>query len=244
MPTRSSLPAEVDLLLRSGRLREVDAVCKQLSEDESPRTRVAALLAIGTARFDSGNVGGAIEALRTAHAIAESDCPDLEFRSAISLFSRESQFQALAESLPTLARLRQSAYSRGTADALGNIHLVVARLEACRGLCVNARRHLELSRRLLWNEAAVTRCAVLLVDSALELYAGNFKRALVAARNGLELAKNEGLQALIAGSLANLGTVMLFRGRPTKAREILTAAVSMCDELRLTRFSVLIPEGT
>jgi DNA-binding NtrC family response regulator len=96
-----------------------------------------------------------------------------------------------------------------------------------------------LSRRLLWNEAAVTRCAVLLVDSALELYAGNFKRALVAARNGLELAKNEGLQALIAGSLANLGTVMLFRGRPTKAREILTAAVSMCDELRLTRFSVL-----
>jgi DNA-binding NtrC family response regulator len=44
---------------------------------------------------------------------------------------------------------------------------------------------------------------------------------------------------LIAGSLANLGTVMLFRGRLTNAREILTAALDMCDELRMTRFSVM-----
>jgi DNA-binding NtrC family response regulator/tetratricopeptide (TPR) repeat protein len=53
------------------------------------------------------------------------------------------------------------------------------------------------------------------------------------------LAKSEGFHALIAGSLANLGTVMLFRGRLTKAREILTAAVTLCDELQLIRFSVL-----
>jgi hypothetical protein len=44
---------------------------------------------------------------------------------------------------------------------LGGLHLVVARLEALRGHCINARRHLEIARHLFGpNCSASTRSLI------------------------------------------------------------------------------------
>ncbi len=240
MRSAPSLPVEADVLLKTAQFAAFERVCLPITTStDKTELRLAALLALGTARFDAGNVVGSIEKLEEAHTGSQADRDGIGFTAAMALFSRQSQFQSPADSLPLLTLVRQLANASGTARSLGNLHLVVARLEACRGLCVDARRHLEIGRRLLAAEPAAVRCSVLLVDSALELFAGNLLRASNAAKSGLEIAGSENLTTLTAGCLANLGTVTLFLGRPGRARELLGSALKICTELLLTRFSVL-----
>ena len=197
------------------------------------------LLAIrGAALFELGDVVGSTTALEASLEVAESAKPGRQ-ASAISLFSKSSQFELPEHTLPTVSRLRLAALTMGDLEAMGSLHLVVARLEALRGLCITARRHLELSRRLIagLDNSRSPVGAAHLVDAGLELIAGNLDRAGRSASLGVAFAQERALNVFLAGSLTNLATVALFGGKTDQARDLLNRALELCTDLSLVRAS-------
>ena len=71
------------------------------------------------------------------------------------------------------------------------------------------------------------------------MVAGNLARAVRSARAGVKAARESGLLIPLAGSLTNLGALMVATGNLEKARTYLDTALSMTDELVQVRFSVL-----
>jgi DNA-binding NtrC family response regulator len=192
----------------------------------------------GMALFELGDVVEAIRVLGETCDTAIEASSGTEFSAALACFSRQSQFLSPDDALPSLSRLRQLAASNGSAVSLGSLHLVVARLEACRGHCINARRHLELVRTLFATlDRPVFQVMVALVDSGLEMYGGNLKRAARSAKLGVQGSVASDLRVPLAGSLTNLGSLALFLGRAARARLLLNHALTMCGELAFTRLS-------
>ena len=179
-----TIVSEVEGLFWSGRTREVTRVVDKIdltALDRSTAGRLAILH--GMSLFQLGDVYSGNDKLRQAVLLSEGEQAQLQFSAAMALFSRESQFQAPDESLPALSKLRQLATALGDAISIGSLHLEVARLEGLRGHCINARRHVEIARHLFSRSDRPTLKAMLeLVDSTLEMYAGNLGRATRSAR--------------------------------------------------------------
>jgi DNA-binding NtrC family response regulator len=224
-----------------GRMREADAACVERLGDSSlpPETTVSVMLIQGMAAFDSGRVRDSLLILEKSREVAEHSAPGNRFQTCIALFSRIAQFQSPEEAVGLLAEVRQSAHKTGTASSIGSLHLVVARLEAIRGQFVSARRHLEIGRRLLAGSSQTVHASVHLVDAGLEAYSGNLVRAKGSANKGLAIAQLHSLKPLQAGCLTNLAYVLLLSGIPKPATELLQAAIALCRELPVIRFSAL-----
>ena len=231
----------VELLLRAGRTAEIGPYLQSLDQTELPtQTRARLATAHGMALFELGDVIAACEQLQHAFELASDGPLDLQFSTALALFSRQSQFLAPDETLPTLSRLRQLGTRVGDAAAIANLHLVVARLEGFRGHCINARRHVHVARQLFGqSDRPAHRSIIDLVDSGLEMYAGNLNRAAQSARSGFEEANTAELCMPLAGSLTNLGFLSLLSGQADRARTCLEQALSLCNGLQLIRLSAL-----
>jgi tetratricopeptide (TPR) repeat protein len=231
-------PIEEERLYWQGRMSEAEEACiRLLKRDLPPEEAVAAMIVQGMAAFDAGRVSESLNVLSKAALLAEKSSRVVLFASRIALFSRLSQFDAPEDTVGLLADVRQLAHASGTAHAIGTLHLVVARLEAIRGLCVNARRHLEISRRLLASSGPPTQSAIHQIDAGLEAYAGNLQRAKRSASLGLELAQVNALRPIQAGCLTNLGSVLLLSGRLDQAIPLLERASALCQELPVIKFS-------
>jgi transcriptional regulator with GAF, ATPase, and Fis domain/tetratricopeptide (TPR) repeat protein len=228
-------------LFRLGRPAEIGPYIEQLNRAAlSPETVVRLAIVHGTALFELGDAIAAEEQLQRAVDLSVECSSELQFASALSLFSRQSQFLAPEEGLSPLSRLRQLATTVGDATALGNLHLVVARLEGCRGHCINARRHLQVASQLLSRSNRPTYTSIVeLVDSGLEMYGGNLNRALQAARTGVEAAQTGGLSMPLAGSLTNLGYLAMLTGQTDRARDCLEQSLALCESFRMIRLSGL-----
>ena len=210
---------------------------RRASSDEQ---RVKLKILEGMSLFELGDILGAVRVFREASDLAHSASPELQFSASLAFFSRESQFLSADQALPALSRLRQLAALNANASSLGSLHLVVARLEACRGHCINARRHVELVRTLSAQiDRPVFKALVELVDSGLEMYGGNLGRAINSARLGVRGSAASDLVVPLAGSLTNLGSLSLFTGRTDRARKLLGQALEMCEGLAFTRLSAL-----
>jgi DNA-binding NtrC family response regulator len=85
----------------------------------------------------------------------------------------------------------------------------------------------------------LTKSVVQLVDSGLEMYAGNLSRATRAALAGVEAAQMAAFCMPLAGSLTNLGSLAVMRGDGTAAAQHLNSALRMCDGLSFIRLSAL-----
>jgi hypothetical protein len=141
--------AQVESLFRNARVSDAyDAAIAALPAVEDKTTQIRLRVLAGASLFEAGDGFNAIDCLRVAVREAEGTSADVIFNATLALFSRESQFMSPEEAVPALSRLRECAALAGSASALGGLHLVVARVEAFRGHCVKARRHLELSRHL------------------------------------------------------------------------------------------------
>ena len=170
-------PEHVERLLRAGQLTEVCSLVSDINTSSLDDTAFVRLWSChGAALFERGDVIGAIATLRQAQERAVGGASELEAGVALSLFARESQFQSPEQTVGTLTQVRQLATGCRDTAPLGGLHLVVARLEACRGHFVNARRHVDLSRQLFARSRQPTnRCLVDLVDSGLEAYSGKIR---------------------------------------------------------------------
>jgi DNA-binding NtrC family response regulator len=198
------------------------------------------LMLRGMALFEIGDVIGATEILDEACLAARGGGASLECAAALARFSRRAQFQSPEEALPGLSELRLFVAAAGDLVSLSNLHLVVARLEACRGLCASAARHLEVSRQLaLRIDQPNLRAALELVESSLGMYGGNLDRAVGAARRGLELATLKDLRWALAGSATNLGFLALCSGSTERARRYLDTALSASAEMSFVRLGAL-----
>ena len=116
-----------------------------------------------------------------------------------------------------LTDLRQLAATAGNAGSLGQLHLVVARLEGTRGNCINARRHARTAAELLSRSVDSPQITDFVL-AGLEMVAGNLARAVPSARAGVKAARQSGLLIPLAGSLTNLGALMVATGDLEKAR--------------------------
>ena len=231
---------DAEALLRSGRIRESIALANSRTADFELELSNDLDSVVGRALFELGEVKDAISVLRRVLTNSQNLSPRAQFTAALNLFSRESQFQSPDEALPLLSTLRQLAPITGEALSLAGLHLVVARLEATRGHCVNARRHVELCRRLLvagGKERAFA--AIELIDSGLEMYGGNLGRAIRAARSGVEIAQLSGQSMPLAGSLTNLGMLLLYTGHRDRAAAMFQQAIALCEDIALVRFAAL-----
>jgi tetratricopeptide (TPR) repeat protein len=222
-----SYVAETEAFARAGQMHELAGRLDRnapadLNLDESVRLRVTK----GSALFHQGDVCGAIEVLRAA-ADASKECSiDVRFVVALALFERSALFTAPDQSLKDLTVLRQLATSIGDAPSLAALHFAVARLEACRGSCSQARRHLEVARRLAEQcEEATLLCSVDQVESALELVVGNLGRAKHLAIAAARRADMAGLALHKIASLGNLGTVALLTGYVEQAKHYLESVI-------------------
>src|SRR5262249_36406483 len=138
---------------------------------------------------------------------------DLQFAAIFGLFVRQADFQAPEEALRSLSRLRQLAASNGDARSLAGLHLAVARLECCRGHCVDAHRHLEIARTFAERTGSrALTCTLDVVAASLELLAGNIPRARILSEECFNRARTAGLQKYIVGSITSLGMVALYGG--------------------------------
>jgi DNA-binding NtrC family response regulator/tetratricopeptide (TPR) repeat protein len=237
---RNRWPTAEETAYWQGKLESALEVCRsRLAASLSPEETVSLLLVQGMAAFDSGRVTESLEVLSHACEVADAEAPHLSYQCTISLLSRVSQFRPPKATVSLLLKARQRAHLTGTASALGSLHLVVARLEATRGLCVDSRRHLELAKLLLRQAPPAAQSAIHQVDAGLETYAGNLQRAKISASKGLELAYAHALRPIQAGCLVNLGSVLLFLGRLQKAREALAHSLPIAAELPAVQHSAL-----
>src|SRR5579862_349308 len=228
-----------DLLFRTGKMLDVCALAEARSNRDSAES-VPVAVSHGMALFELGAVCEAVVVLEDATANARTVSPSLECRSMLALFSRASQFQSADEMLPMLSRLRQLVSMVADTSSIGSLHLVVARLEASRGHCAKARRHLEMARQLIQRtDSAAAKASVELVDSALEMYAGNLTRATASARRGLECAAGLDMRVTQAGCASNLGFLALCSGSADRARELLQSALDAAAEMSFVKLSVL-----
>jgi len=224
-----SVVSEVERLFWSGKTREVASLV-DATDLSGLDTSAAAQLAMfqGMALFQLGDVCAGNDKLHDA--IQLSDNGPVELNSLRSwLYSVGNRSSRLRTSpLPALSRLRQLATSLGDAISIGSLHLEVARLEGLRGHCINARRHVEIARHLFdRSDRPTLKIMVELVDSTLEMYAGNLGRATRSARSGLELARQADLCMPLAGSFTNLGSLMLFAGNSTRSTRVPESCVGV-----------------
>jgi transcriptional regulator with GAF, ATPase, and Fis domain/tetratricopeptide (TPR) repeat protein len=235
----STILIDAESLFRSGEmLKASDLACSGEEGDRNVSARLRMLR--GMALFEIGDVVRATELLDEACLAAQGGGPSLECATALARFSRRAQFQSPEEALPGLSELRLFVAAAGDLASLSNLHLVVARLEACRGLCANAARHLEISRQLaLRVDQPGLQAGLELVESSLGMYGGNLDRALAAARRGLELATLKDLRWALAASATNLGFLALCSGNVDRARRYLDGALRASGEMSFVRLGAL-----
>jgi DNA-binding NtrC family response regulator len=233
--------SEAQALLDAGHVSAAAALAANLLSQRQNPAEVSRLKLIeAVSEFEMGSATESIDALkRAAHLVAGQD-DELELAVNLALFSRESQFLTPAEVIPTLGKVRQLAASLGSPQALAGLHLAVARVEAYRGHCVDARRHLEIARKA----AAVTgrpmlAAAINLVDAALEQIAGNLERATRSAKDGFEQSSLHGFGILRAGSITNLGHMALVRLDLNRALDYLERGVDETADLSFVRLAAL-----
>lgn len=223
---------------------DVDAAAQlaafELERAQRPADRATLTLIKAIAEFEQGAATNSIRQLKEAVALAAEGNAELEFAVTLALFSRESQFQSPADVVPTLGRVRQLAATLGNPNALAGLHLAVARLEAYRGHCVDARRHLEIARTAAAGaNRPMISAAIDLVDASLETYAGNLRRATRSAKNCFERSSLNGFGILRAGSVTNLGVLALCRLELGRAEDYLQSAVEQTTKLSFIRLAAL-----
>jgi DNA-binding NtrC family response regulator len=228
-------------LYRDGFTHAAIALSSILREDQlQPEPFTKALILRGMALFDAGRVVEAIQGLEAAVEASTVTSLRVQFDAAFALFMRATDFQSPDETLPGLTRLRQLATRVGDAYALGALHLAVARIEGLRGHCIDAHRHLEIARRLSdqqTNEAL--GCSVDLVESSLELVAGNLARCRLVVGDCLEHAESSGLSRYKVGALSNFGLVSLFSGNALLARKSFEEVLRQSAEITYVRLGAL-----
>lgn len=241
IPSERPGPSEAQSLFDLGLVREAAALAdSQLESISAPEDWARLALVKSMAEFECGLASPSIEGLRQAAELIGPDNEELEFAARLALFTRESQFQTPSEVVPTLGRVRQLAARLGNPNALAGLHLAVARLEAYRGHCVDARRHLEISRRAAASaNRPILNAAIDLVDASLETIAGNLGRATSSARDCFERSTLGGFGILRAGAVTNLGFLALCRLDIERAHEYIGRAIEQTSDLSFIRLAAL-----
>jgi len=186
------------------------------------------------AAFELGDVIDSIGLLQLASAEAR-DCPTTQqFAVAFDLYTREAEWLSPKEALPGLARLRQLASAVGDAPSLSKLHLAVSSLEGFRGALLDARRHLEIARRLAHHTCDEgLLCGVALTGASLETMAGNLEVAGNLAADCLRRAQLQGFQRYDTGAAANLALLAVHLGDSdaarTRIRSVLEASRQIFD---------------
>lgn len=179
----------VRLLHDSGKVAAAAKLADQYADSSTSKERPLLLLFKGMAIFETGAARAGIAILKEAVGHSAGTNQEIEFATTLSLFTRESQFQPPADVLPEVGQVRQLAASLGNRNSIAGLHLAVARQEAYRGHCQDARRHVEIARTAAAGlDRATVRGGIDLVDSSLETIAGNLDRARQSAKNCFEIA--------------------------------------------------------
>jgi DNA-binding NtrC family response regulator len=194
----------------------------------------------GMALSDLGDALAAISKLTAVVEMSPLGPDDLRFAAAFALFVRKADFQAPEEALPALTQLRQLATSLGDARSLAGLHLAVARLEGCRGHCVDAHRHLEIAKRFVDRSQNLTlQCILDIVEASLESIAGNIHRSRAISEGCLERASRGSLQKYIVGSAAMLGVVATSTGNSAPARAYFDSVLRLGDDVVYMKLGAL-----
>jgi len=230
-----------EALYRAGQTARVVA---ELEGAESASTAgeafVRAAILRGMAQFDMGSVVDSIRTLGKAVEMSHNVSPDLQFEAAFALFVRQSDFQGPSQVLRELSHLRQLAAAAGATHSLTGLYLAVARLEGHRGLCVDARRHLEIARQFAAKHSPPsTICSIDLVDAGLESVAGNLARSRFVAEKCYAAAASLGYVKYRIGAAATLGVVSLYAGQSIKARKLIEEVLKAADGLTYIRIGAL-----
>jgi DNA-binding NtrC family response regulator len=199
-----------------------------------------ALVLWGSALYDLDDISGAIGAFRRGLETARLSTPRAQFAAAFALFTREGEIQSPEETLPALSELRQLAASLGNSEALGALHLAVARREGMRGNFLDARRHVALARRIADQGAELsTQCALDTMESSLDIVSGNFVRARQVAERGFQRASQARFTRYLVGCATNLSAIATCTGSMNVARGYIDQVTTLAKTSRRMRFCAI-----
>ena len=228
-------------LYRNGQNGEVLQSLQQAELSKVPDEIRSQLLVIkGAAEYDFDDITAAISSFREGLEAARSASSSVQFSAAFALFTRECELQPAEHVLPVLSELRQLAASIGSREAIGALHLAVARREGMRGNFTDARRHADLARRLAEPGADVpTLCSLDTVESSLDMMSGNLVRARSIAERGLRRAHQAGFVRYVAGCATNLSAISVWTGDVGRAREYVAQVLHLPQTSNRIRFCAL-----
>src|SRR5262245_46586040 len=236
-----SIVSDVESLYRAGLPNEVltrTETKETRSADAESRVQLAVLR--GMALFDLGDAVTSIATLERAVEDSRQQKASLQFLATFSLFVRVPDFQTPQALLPVLIQLRQLAASVGDARSLAGLHLAVARLEGCRGHCIDAHRHLEIARRLSRHVSdSALICSVDLAEASLASVVGNLVHSRRVSECCLVRSESAGLSAHWLGAAANLALNAAHAGDLSRARLYSKMVLEAAGEISYVKLAAL-----
>src|SRR5262249_39928324 len=192
---------EAERLLRSSKLTP--------SEQSSCHT-VIARAEILNRRFDPAAVR-LQKAIQFANNAADWERSFWAQYRLLDLVSEQSGPDA---TVPLVAQLRSTAAKAAAPTVLAALHLIVAQVEAKRGLTDPASRHLDISASILRDcDHAYLTCIQHQVQCGVAMVRADFTDALVHAHQAVELAEVSGAGVSIAIAHGNLAHLLFLLGR-------------------------------
>ena len=190
-----------------------------------------ALLLEASIRFDLGDAVVALDRFKLLLAGLPVESTRTRYQVELARFVRFAPFFSPATTASMLAGLRQLATSLSNYEALGGLHVAVAKLEALRGAIASAASHVAIAERLsvAQPESDPSR-AVSLVKVFVDSGAGNFKTIIDEGNLELERARAHGVSKVLASVLANAGQLALWTGEANISRRFLLEARNAGDE--------------
>src|SRR5690348_7565177 len=109
-----------------------------------------------------------------------------------------------------------------------------------RGNFIDARRHVDLARRLTEQGADVsTLCSLDTVESSLDMMVGNLMRAKTTAERGMQRAHQAGFLRFVAGCATNLSAISVWTGDLDRARDYVMKVLELAPTSKRIRFCAL-----
>src|SRR5262249_30437779 len=121
-----------------------------------------------------------------------------------------------------LSEIRTLATRLGDPRCTAKLHLFVGVMEARRGLLSNARRHLELAKKLLnANPQAYLEALGENIALGIAIVESDFDKARVHGSRAIEIAERAGLPPLARIAVGNVGNLHLALGDLARASDYL-----------------------
>ena len=219
----------VETLYQRGFGKLADQEASQLLRAKLEHSLTSRCLSVRAAHlWDEGQLQESLEISRAAVDAAERGRQIEQItKASAQLLERTCDSEGFDATVPLASYVRRCAMRSGDAHLIAYVHLVYGRLEARAGRADAARRHFQLSRRLVEPEDNLFVLASAdLGDTVVLASQGDLRGACEVATTGAAHAAKAGWSKGLVAAAANLAYILVALGRPEEAERQLSSVMN------------------